>query len=59
MGMRSGVVGVSLRWCLVVVPGISGFRRYDSICYCIAVLILASIKSCGVCNSVSCFCDFD
>ena len=59
MGMLGGVIGVSLGWRLVVVPGVSGFRRYGCISYCIGVLILASIKSCRVSNSISLFCDFD
>ena len=29
--MLSGGIGVSLRGRLVVVPGISGFRRYDCV----------------------------
>ena len=29
--MLSGVIGVSLGWRLVVVPGVSGFQRYDCI----------------------------
>ena len=29
--MLSGVIRVSLRWRLVVVPGISGFRKNDRI----------------------------
>ena len=59
VGMLSGVIGVSLGWRLVVLPGISDFRGYDCIWYCIAVLILGSIKSCGVSNRVCLFCDFD
>ena len=31
MGVLGGVIGVSLGWRLVVVPGLSGFRRYDCI----------------------------
>ena len=31
VGMLSGVIGVSLGWRLVVVPGISGFWGYDCI----------------------------
>ena len=29
--MLSSVIGVSLGWRLVIVPGVSGFRRYDCI----------------------------
>ena len=59
MVMLGGVIGVTLGWGLVVVPGVCGFRRYDCICNCIAVRILASIKFCRVSDSVSLFCNFN
>ena len=31
MSMLSGVIGISLGWRLLVVPSVSGFRRYDCI----------------------------
>ena len=53
------VIGGALVVSLVVVPGFLGFRWDYSIRYCIAVLVSASIKSCGVSDSVSFLSDFN
>ena len=57
--MLGGVIEVSLWWRLVVVASGSGFRGYNCIRYCIAMLVLVSIQSGRVSNDVSLFCDFN